>query len=262
MLKQYLNNGFLIKKIFNEIEIKEFESSIINLCKMQLKKLNVKIKSINIQLIVKTLKNKNPSALQECLTMARNTASAHKLCANKNLNEISNSLLQNSKSNIISGPSIFVNFPKSSKGKYTWHSEQNWYPKRRNFLNVWCPIFENRDKKNSMALKMGSHKKDWFYFSEYQGYDGKKDQISNVQYEIPNTLIKNYKSVIPKVKKNEGLFFYGKIVHRSLDLKSKKILFTLVFRIYDYKKDLTLSSNWADIPYNRRSFGVPDINID
>ena len=30
MLKQYLNNGFLIKKIFNEIEIKEFELSIID----------------------------------------------------------------------------------------------------------------------------------------------------------------------------------------------------------------------------------------
>ena len=115
---------------------------------------------------------------------------------------------------------------------------------------------------NSIALKLESHKKDWFHFSEYQGYNGNYNKESYVQYEIPENFIKNYKTFVPKVRKNEGLIFNGKIVHRSIDTKSKKILFALSFRVYDYSNDLTLSSNWADVPYNRKSFGIPNIITD
>jgi len=48
----------------------------------------------------------------------------------------------------------------------------------------------------------------------------------------------------------------------KMTLLKMVIFYTLVFRIYDYTNDLTLSSNWADIPYNRNSFGIPDINVD
>ena len=30
----------------------------------------------------------------------------------------------------------------------------------------------------------------------------------------------------------------------------------------DAFEDLTLSSNWADLPYNRKSFGFPSINVN
>ena len=83
--------------------------------------------------------------------------------------------------------------------------------------------------------------------------------MDNIQHEIPEKLLKNYKTIIPKLRKNEGIFFDGKIVHRSLNLK-KKVLFALVFRIYNYENDMTLSANWADIPYNRKSFGVPTVS--
>jgi hypothetical protein len=63
------------------------------------------------------------------------------------------------------------------------------------------------------------------------------------------------------VETGEGLFFNGKIVHRSLDNASDRTLFTIVFRAFDYSEDLTLSSNWADIPYNRKSISVPEINV-
>ena len=260
-MNNFLKNGFIIEKFFDDKEIKEFENSFLKLCKMQLQKLNLKVKLNNIQSNVICLEKNNPDALNEACLMSRNSSIGHKLASNKKLLEISGKLLKSKNSTlVISGPSFFINFPKNNKRKYTWHSEQIWYPKRRNFINVWCPIFESRIDKNSMAIKIGSHKKDWFYFSEYTGYDNDLSKTNNVQYEIPEKLLKNYKTIIPKVRKNEGIFFDGKIVHRSLDLKNK-VLFSLVFRIFDYENDLTLSANWADVPYNRNSFGVPNINI-
>ncbi len=262
MISKYKKNGFIVEKVFSDKEIKAFEKTFVQICKMQMKKINIKINSNNIQTIAKKLWKKNSQALEECCLMSRNTKEGHELAGNKKILEISKILLNSKSPLIVSGPSFFVNFPKSSEKKYTWHSEQNWYPKRRNFLNIWCPIFEDRVKKNSMAIKEGSHKSDWFYFSEYKGYNGKKDDTSNVQYEIPNNLVKKFKTIFPNVKKNDGIFFNGKSVHSSIDNNSKKVFFTLVFRVYDYQNDLTLSSNWADIPYNQKSLGHPNINVE
>jgi ectoine hydroxylase-related dioxygenase (phytanoyl-CoA dioxygenase family) len=198
--------------------------------------------------------------------MARNTSIGHKLAGNEKIQSFANALLNNSSAEknklIISGPSFFINIPHNFERKYTWHSEQNWYPKRRKFLNIWCPVFNDRTNDDSMAVMPGSHKKDWFYFSEYTGYEGKIDETANVQYEIPSSFLEEYKPYIPSVKVGEGLFFNGKLVHRSLDNISKKPQFTIVFRVFDYSQDLTLSSNWADIPYNRKSIGIPEINVN
>jgi hypothetical protein len=263
MFENFKKNGFVVKKIFDDSHILEFERTFVDLCNMQLKKLKIKSKFNNIQKVAKLLNKKNPKALDEVCFMARNSSSGHNLASNDTLIKVSNLLLKNKKqTNIISGPSMFVNFPDSVTRKYTYHSEQTWYPKRRNFLNIWCPIFKDRCKQDSMELKIKSNEKDWFYFSEYYGYDGEINKDSYVQYEIPKKFLKEYKSVIPKVKKNEGIFFDGKTVHRSVNLKSKQVLFAIVFRVYNYTNDLTLSANWADIPYNRQSFGVPEIDVD
>ena len=263
MINNFLKDGFIIEKFLENKDVKEFENTFIKLCKIQLKKLNLKTKTNKIQDIAILLNKKNPRALDEACFMVRNSSIGHKLASNKKLLEISGRLLKNKNSPpIISGPSFFINFPKNTQRKYTWHSEQIWYPKRRNFINIWCTIFEDRIAKNSIAIKVGSHKKDWMYFSEYQGYNNKLHDASYVQYEIPSNHLKGYKTVIPKVKKNEGIFFHGKIVHRSLDFKKKKVLFAIAFRVYDYQNDLTLSANWADVPYNRKSFSVPNINVD
>ena len=264
MQKNFDQNGFTVENIFEKNDINIFENSFLELLRIQLSKLVIKFnlnKKNNIQYLVNLLKDNVP-ALNEVTYMMRNTSIGHKLAGNKNILNISKKLLKtNNTTPIISGPSFFINFPKKNILKYTWHSEQIWYPKRRNFLNIWCPIFEDRIKSNSMALKSKSHKKDWFYFSEYQGYDGVYDEKSLVQYEIPENFIAKFKTEIPKVRKNEGLFFNGKIVHRSIDTKINQILFTIVFRVYDYSNDLTLSANWADIPYNRKSFGIPNIKV-
>jgi len=265
LLNAYMESGFTVARIFEKADLDEFAATFQGLLEMQMRKLNLPATS-DLQKDVVALNMRSSVALSECLVMARNTSAGHRLAANRNLDSISNLLLSGGSGRvkrplIISGPSFFVNIPDNNERKYTWHSEQNWYPKRRNFLNVWCPIISDRVNDDSMAVMAASHDKEWFYFSEYTGYDGKIDDSANVQYEIPAAFLNAYKSEIPPVEAGEGLFFNGKIVHRSLDNVSKNTLFTIVFRAFDYSEDLTLSSNWADIPYNRKSISVPEINV-
>ena len=256
-------NGYEINNLFQDYEIEEYIVQLKNILKIQCSKMNVDY-SDDIFLTAKKIQSIYPSVLDESFQILRNSTEGHKLASNKTLKSISNNLLRKSENDIlvVSGPSFFINFPNENTRKYTWHSEQNWYPKRRNFLNVWCPIIIDRVENNSMELKAGSHKENWFYFSEYSGYDGKLNQSANFQYEIPENLLKNYESAIPNVKVGEAIFFDGKTVHRSLDNTSNNPYFTIVFRVFDYSNDLTLSSDWADLPYNKKSMGYPNINID
>ena len=258
---EFVVDGYAVRNILPRSDLTSFVEAFKALLSMQCKKLGVHY-SKDLYKEVQALNKVSSSALSEVLAMARNTRSGHLLASNQNLLEQSAVFLDAPKDQlIISGPSFFVNIPDNNERKYTWHSEQNWYPKRRNFLNIWCPIIEDRANSNSMAVMRGSHQKDWFYFSEYTGYDNKFDSAANVQYEIPASFLTSYAEEIPSVKVGEGLFFDGKLVHRSLDSPSDRPLFTIVFRVFDYSNDLTLSSNWADIPYNRKSLGWPEIRV-
>ena len=255
-------NGYAVTDLFSTNEIQLYVEQLQKVLLMQCNKMNVEF-SNDIFVTVKKLQEIYPKVIDEAFQILRNSSEGHLLSSNKNLKKISNKLLNKGENDllVVSGPSFFINFPNENTRKYTWHSEQNWYPKRRNFLNVWSPIIIDRINDNSMELKTGTHKKDWTYFSEYTGYNGKIDPNANVQYEIPENFISEYESVIPKVKIGEAIFFDGKSVHRSLDNNSDNPYFTIVFRVFDYSNDLTLSSNWADIPYNRQSIGFPDINV-
>lgn len=258
----FFKNGYIVTELFIKEELDSFVETLKGILIMQCKKMKLDSDGSISELSYRVQK-KYPKVLDESFQILRNTSEGHKLSSNTSLKHISNTLLGNEQDNflIISGPSFFINFPNENGRKYTYHSEQNWYPKRRNFINVWCPIIEDRVSNNSMELKVGSHNKDWFHFSEYSGYDGNFDQNANIQYEIPDNLLLEYTTDIPDVKIGEAIFFDGKTVHRSLDNLSQKPYFTIVFRAFDYSKDLTLSSNWADLPYNKLSMGYPNINI-
>jgi len=259
----YKKQGFSIVDLFLESEIKNLENTLLDLLKMQAKKIRINVsENDNLDSLCSKIQNIYPKALDEVFGMFRNSSVGHKLASNNLLQEYSMKFLETTNPVIISGPSFFINIKSNKTRKYTWHSEQNWYPKRRNFLNVWCPIIYNRPENESMAMLIGSQNKDWFYFSEYTGYDGNFDPSANVQYEIPDNFIKDYTEVIPKVDKGQAIFFDGRLVHRSVNTQFEHPVYTIVFRAFDYTNDLTLSSNWADIPYNRQSLGFPNINID
>ena len=152
---------------------------------------------------------------------------------------------------LLDGPGIFINRPNTDRLKYKWHSEAHYYPKRRNFLNVWFPIFGDKTKDNgTMSLKVKSHKKD-FPFSEYSGYNKDTENKANFfqQYEIPSNLLASYDEHFCEIKRGGIVFFDRSLVHRSNNNPSANYSFAFYARIWEHSNDLTLSGSLTATPY-------------
>ena len=166
---------------------------------------------------------------------------------------------------LMNGPGIFVNRPKTKRLLYRWHSEQHYYPKRRNFINIWFPIFSSKSEKNgTMFIKEKSHLLDDLPFNEYQGYEKKTENEKNhfVQYEIPENFVKNHKTYKAKLNVGDLLVFHRKAVHTSTQNRSNDYTFAVVFRIWDMSKDLTINGNLSVFSYKDSNNGRPNLIVD
>ena len=146
------------------------------------------------------------------------------------------------------GPNIFVNKPKTKRLLYKWHSEANFYPKRRGFLNIWFPLFNNKTKKNgTMKIKEKSHKNFDYPINEYIGYDKKSLNSQNNfwQKEIPEKFLRKYNTKIIDSKIGDLIIFHRNLVHSSTLNNSKEFSFALTGRIWEFSKDYSLSSNFG-----------------
>ena len=166
---------------------------------------------------------------------------------------------------LIDGPGMFINRPKTKRLLTNWHSEAHYYPKRRNFLNIWFPIFFNKSEKNgTMFVKEKSHQLNDLPFNEYQGYDksseNKKDHLT--QYEIPENFVKHLKTFKSTLNVGDLLVFHRKSIHTSTPNLSKKYSFAVVFRVWDISKDLTMSGDLAVCPYLDVGNGRPNLEVD
>lgn len=166
---------------------------------------------------------------------------------------------------LIDGPGIFINRPKTKRLLYKWHSESHYYPKRRNFLNIWFPIFFNKNEKNgTMFIKEKSHLLNDLPFNEYQGYDKSSENKKNhlFQYEVPENFVKHLKTFKSNLNVGDLLVFHRKSIHTSTPNLSKKYSFAAVFRVWDISKDLTMSGNLDVSPYRDSANGRPNLEVD
>ena len=166
---------------------------------------------------------------------------------------------------LIDGPGMFINRPKTKRLLYKWHSESHYYPKRRNFLNIWFPIFTDRSEKNgTMLIKEKSHLIRDLPFNEYQGFDKKTENAKNYfnQYEIPENFVKNLKTYKANIKLKDMLVFHRNSVHTSSENYSKQYGFAAVFRVWDMSKDLTLSGELRVAPYRDSGNGRPNLLVE
>jgi len=166
---------------------------------------------------------------------------------------------------LINGPGIFINRPKTKRLLYKWHSESHYYPKRRNFLNIWFPIFFNKSEKNgTMFIKEKSHLLNDLPFNEYQGFDKSSENKKNhfIQYEVPENFVKNLKTFKSNLNVGDLLVFHRKSIHTSTPNLSKKYSFAIVFRVWDISKDLTMSGDLAVSPYRDVGNGRPNLEVD
>lgn len=252
-VKSYEENGYLVLKgALPKPLLDNLELEFSHLVKMQLTKAGIHVPSdANIDELVTTLDQHSFSLLQEAIMMLRSTRAAFALLNNDTLKAYCDALLKSDIGHIISGPSMLVNQPGKSTRKYTAHAEQTWYPKRQNFLNIWTPFIKDRVSHETIRIWKGSHLKDWFYFSEYTGYDEKNDKFDNIQYEIPNAYLKDFPAHdIEDMAVGDIVIFSPKLVHASLDTR-EDISYAFSIRAFDYRQDLTFSANWAEVPFGQ-----------
>ncbi len=152
---------------------------------------------------------------------------------------------------LVDGPATFVNRPNTDRLMYKWHSEAHYYPKRRNFLNIWFPIFVDKTKENgTMSFKVGSHKSD-FPFSEYTGFNKNTENKNNYfrQVEIPSNFLTKYAEHFCESKRGDVIFFNRSLVHRSNNNPTTDYSFAIVARVWEHSNDLTISGSLAATPY-------------
>ena len=183
---------------------------------------------------------------------------------NESFLSLTGSLLNSNKNRLlVDGPALFVNRPRTERLLYKWHSEAHYYPKRRRFLNIWLPLFDNKSQSNgTMSFKARSHKRD-FHFVEYQGYNKDTQNKSNhfIQYEIPSNFLENYEEYYCKTSPGDLVIFHKNLVHTSNHNTSDKYSVAVVARVWDPSDDLTLSGSLAATPYGG-NIGRPNLVVN
>jgi len=262
-IKPYKKNGFImLPGFFSRTDFEDLLSTAESIMKMQIQKLGIKVlerPSAEIDLsrpfetLVETLYTSDQNAFENAVAMLPLTAAGRRLASNADLLKICSNLLEAPEDILImSGPNLRCNYPGQTKRLYTWHSEAHWYPKRRNFLNVWIPFYREKMEGNgTMLLKRGSHTQQWD-FAEFQGYT-KNDSESALQYEVPDSEVQTYESVAVNQPEGTLIAFDKNTVHSSSVNTSGTITYSLEFRCYDYRRDLTVAFGSGERPYSLES---------
>jgi ectoine hydroxylase-related dioxygenase (phytanoyl-CoA dioxygenase family) len=249
----YDRDGYVIlRRLIPQHNLKQLETAFLRLLVMQLGKVEkTDPAQCHLDTLVSRLDAVSHDALQAVCTMLKHTSSAYELMSLESLHSCAAIVTGARNPLIMSGPSLVVNQPRKTTRKYTAHAEQNWYPKRMNFVNMWFPFIRGRNSAETMRVSKNSHTREWFYFAEYAGYGVEsKNPHDNHQYEIPDRFLSDFETeLIPDMETGDVVFFSPHLVHASLDLEGPKNAYALTIRAYDFTDDLTLSSNWAEVPY-------------
>ena len=260
---------------FTADELNVFEEAVLALLMQQAKKIEeyrervIDIESTDssnfdkFQFIYEIMEADDKEALYQVQKLLTSSVGARSLFNPKFINLMASILESNTKSLLIDGPALFVNRPKTERLLYKWHSEQHYYPKRRRFLNVWIPLFEDKSQKNgTMSFKEKSHLKD-FPFADYQGYNKDSKDKSNyfIQYEIPQNFLDEYEEYFCVAAPGDLYVFHKNLAHRSNANTSNKYSVAIVARVWDPSDDLTLSGNMQATPYGG-NIGRPNLIVD
>jgi len=101
-------------------------------------------------------------------------------------------------------------------------------------------------------------------FNEYSGFDkieGYESVEENYFYqlELPENQISDLETLIADLRVGSGLFFNANLPHASVLNKSEVPSYALVARVYDYRKDLTLSDKTGIKLYSGAKGGYPGL---
>jgi ectoine hydroxylase-related dioxygenase (phytanoyl-CoA dioxygenase family) len=259
MKNKFEDLGYLILKNFwSSEEINNFHISFDDLLKLQLNKmglLDVEKTFLNIedsiQYLSVLLEQNNRNAFNEVIQMQREMYLNTSTLFNKHeLIETSSELLGCSKLRLkIHQDGCLVNFPNNLSRLYRYHSEQHYYPYRRNFLNVWFPLVNDKTSENgTMHIRPKGHLRDYSQFSEFSGFSSVKgptiSESENLyQLDIPDIDMKNLEIMPMELNVGDLVLFNQNMPHTSTINNSSHPSFAYILRIYDFTNDRTLSNN-------------------
>lgn len=255
-----INN--LTVDFYNRILLQAFKIGVSN--EFNFKSYGENVNPDEIDELVKKLNAKNKKSLDFAVQELRECPSFYNLISGKFL-EISSKLLDCPDSLLkVHIDGILVNIPSNNQRLYRFHSEKHYYPYRRNFFNFWMPLIRNKTANNgAMIVKHKGHLKT-YQFNEYsgfekvEGYEASEDSFF-YQLEIPDVELNEFDSVVTDLSIGKCLFFSSNMPHTSKINESEEVSYALIIRVYDYRKDLTLSDKTGIKSYQASQGGFPNI---
>ena len=275
--KQFFDDGYIIlKDFFSNEELQKIETAFIRTYAIQAikileyrKKLSHGINFLEYSTvkdlieILELLEEKDKEALYQVQKIFTQSHFIKEFYLNQKLINIASQLLDCSKEIVLFDDlGLLINRPNTKRLLYKWHTEVSFYPKRQNFLNVYFPIFFDKNLENGhMIMAKKSHKLTDIPFIEYQGFDvdsiGKKNYF--VQYEVPSSIAEKFERVTAVTKRGDVVLFERNLLHMSTPNITNQYSFASVCRIWEPTQDLTLSGEFRVKPYNN-DFGRPGID--
>jgi len=246
---------------FTAKEIREFEEAVVAIYKLQARKIDVYRSQVD-QLedtepfavfcaIYEMMEKDDKEALYQVQSMLPHVPQIRRIFNDKFLDTCQQELKCDKVNLLVNGPALFVNRPHTDRLLYKWHSEAHYYPKRRNFLNIWLPVFNRKTYENgSMSFKAYSHDKD-FPFADYKGFNKDSENKAHhfVQYEIPESFLGNYIQEDVEADPTDLIIFDRRMVHRSNQNLSNVYSVAVVARVWNPEHDLTLTGAMEALPY-------------
>ena len=249
------------RNFFTEEETREFEEAVVSIYKLQARKIDVYRSKVDLLegiepfaafcAIYEMMEKDDKEALYQVQSMLPHAPKIRRIFNEKFLDICQQGLSCGRDNLFINGPALFVNRPDTERLLYKWHSEAHYYPKRRNFLNIWFPVFNRKTYENgSMSFKAYSHEKD-FPFADYKGFNKDSENKANhfVQYEIPESLLKDYIQEDVEADPTDLIVFDRRMVHRSNQNLSDTYSVAVVARVWNPEHDLTLTGAMEALPY-------------
>lgn len=213
--------------------------------------------------IIGLLEEHDREAAYQALFLIEGTRGSHMFTAWEGFAQVSAPLLDCPRDLVlVTPPAPFINQPNSKRLLYRWHSEAGAYPKRRNFLNIWLPLFRDKHSENgTMILARRSHVLDDVPFVDYRGYDRETLGTANylVQYETPESFFPDCERVPVEAAVGDLVVFHRKTIHTSAPNTSPFTTYVGVMRAWDPRGDLTISGDIQAKPYGG-DLGRPGID--
>jgi len=257
----YAESGYRIyKDFFSNTDLENWEGTVKSIFYHQAKKMG--FDSWDMDELVRFFENHSKQAGYHCALQCEQSLGGKQFVA---LDKFYNLLYEHLDcvNNFLTvlGPVLLTNIPESKRLIYRWHSEFHFHPKRKNFVNIWIPMFrEKRDGAGTVVLAEGTHKKHWD-FVEYSGYD--ESDLGNkqayMQYEA--VIDEPLKEIVIELDRKDLLIFHGNLLHKSTVNNSDNVTYATSIRVFDTSKDPSLSSKMAQFPYNNGDVGYPGLKL-